>query len=133
MNIELTYLVYTAILSVLLWIPYITNRMFLWGIGTFIGNYPEGYPEKEPIPPMWAQRSKRAHLNLVETLPAFAAVVLVATIVSPGSESAICWAKIFFISRIIHAVVYTLGVPYLRTPVYLVGWFSILMIGFGVL
>ena len=133
MTTELQYLVLTGILSILLWVPYITNRIFLWGIGTFLNNYPEGYPKDEPVPSMWAQRAKRAHLNLVENLPAFAIVVLVANHVAPGAESAIFCSKIFFFSRIAHAFVYILAIPFLRTPLYLVGWFATLMIGFSVL
>jgi uncharacterized MAPEG superfamily protein len=40
---------------------------------------------------------------------------------------------VFFVARVLHAVVYTAGIPYLRTPVYLVSWASILMIGFQAL
>ena len=39
------------------------------------------------------------------------------------------WAQIFFFARLAHAAVYTLGLPYLRTPVYLVSWAAILVIG----
>lgn len=39
------------------------------------------------------------------------------------------WAQIFFFARIAHAIVYTLGIPYLRTPVYLILWLAVLMIG----
>lgn len=133
MTLELKYLALTGILSIILWVPYIANRMFLWGIGTFLNNYPEGYPENEPTAPIWAQRAKRAHLNLIENLPAFAIVVLIANHIAPGSESSILWSKTFFFSRIAHAFVYTLGIPFLRTPLYLVGWFAILMIGFSIL
>lgn len=133
MTAELQYLIYTALLSILLWVPYIANRVLLWGPVTFLVNYPEGYPQAEPTPPAWAQRAKRAHLNLIENLPALAILVLVANQVSPGSEDVIFWTKVFFFSRIVHAIVYILATPYLRTPMYLVGWFSILMIGIGLL
>lgn len=133
MTEELNYLLLTGLLSILLWTPYIVNRMFLWGIGGFLHNYPEGFPKTEPTPPEWAQRAKRAHLNLVENLPAFAIAVLVAHQVSPGAENVILWAKVFFFSRIVYTLAYTLALPFVRTPLYLVGWFSILMIGLGIL
>ena len=68
---------------------------------------------------------------MVETLPAFASVVLAAGYLSPdiAYTGIALWAKVFFIARVVHPVVYTLGIPYLRTPVYLVSWFAILMIG----
>lgn len=123
----------TGLLSILLWVPYIVNRIFLWGFGTFLNNYPEDFPKSEPTSPEWAQRAKRAHLNLVENLPAFAIMVLVASFVSPGSESVVGWAKVFFFSRVTYTLAYTFAIPYLRTPLYLVGWFTILMIGIGLL
>lgn len=125
------YLGLSGMLCVLLWTPYILSRAITWGIPTFLNNYPEGYPKAEPETPLWAARSQRAHLNLVETLPAFAAVVVAAGSLAPaGMEASVAmWAQVFFLARVAHAVVYTLGIPYLRTPTYLVSWASVLMIG----
>ena len=124
------YLALSGLLAVLLWIPYILARAITWGIPTFLNNYPEGFPKEQPEPPLWAARSHRAHLNMVETLPAFAAVVIAAGALAPQTAYATIamWAQIFFFARIGHAVVYTLGIPYLRTPVYLVSWAAVIMI-----
>lgn len=129
------YLALSGILTVLLWAPYILARAFVWGIPTFLHNYPEGYPKEQPEAPLWAVRSQRAHLNMVETLPAFACVVLAAGFLAPESayNSVALWSQTFFLARIAHAVVYTLGIPVLRTPTYLVSWFAVLMIGFNAL
>ena len=129
------YLGLSGLLTVLLWTPYILSRAITWGIPTFLNNYPEGFPKEQPEPPLWAQRSQRAHLNMVETLPAFAAVVIAAGNLAPVTAfpSIATWAQIFFLARVVHAVVYTLGVPYLRTPVYLVSWAAILVIGSTIL
>ena len=125
------YLGLSGMLAVLLWTPYILARAFVWGIPTFLNNYPEGFPREQPEPPLWAVRSQRAHLNMVETLPAFVAVILAAGQLASSSayESIAMFAQVFFVARVLHAVVYTAGIPYLRTPVYLVSWASILMIG----
>ncbi len=86
---------------------------------------------------MWAQRAQAAHENMVETMPAFIAVVVAAMFLLEGNVEAGATvgmlAKLFFFSRIAHAVVFTLGLPYLRTPVYLVSWAAILMIGATIL
>lgn len=130
MEIAYFYLALSGALTVLLWTPYVVARLFVWGLPSFLRNYPEGYPEVEPTPPVWAQRAQRAHLNMVETMPAFIAVVLAATYLateSAGSSIAM-WAQVFFFARVAHAVVFTAGVPYLRTPTYLVSWLAVLMI-----
>lgn len=125
------FLAFSGMLTVLLWTPYILARVFVWGLPTFLNNYPDGFPNTQPDVPLWAARAQRAHLNMVETMPAFVAVVLAAGfLVGEQSGSSIgFWAGVFFLSRLGHAVVYIAGIPYLRTPVYLVSWASILMIG----
>jgi len=125
------YLALSGLLTVLLWTPYIVARMFTWGIPTFLNNYPEGYPKEQPEPPLWAQRAHRAHLNMVETMPAFIAVIVAASQLASPSEFATVaqFAQIFFFARVAHAIVYTLGIPYVRTPVYLISWAAILVIG----
>ncbi len=133
MQTAYTYLALSGMLTILLWTPYILARLFTWGLPTFLNNYPEGFPAKQPEPPLWAQRSQRAHLNMVETMPAFIAVVLAAGLLNGGDAGIAAtvgqWAMIFFFARLAHAVVYTLGVPFLRTPVYLVSWLAVLVIG----
>ncbi len=127
------YLALSGVLTVLLWTPYILARLFVWGLPTFLNNYPEGFPANQPEPPLWAQRAQRAHLNMVETMPAFIAVVVAAVMLEASSAAIAEWAAVFFYARVLHAIVYIAGVPYLRTPVYLVSWAAILMIGAEIL
>lgn len=128
------YLALSGVLTVLLWTPYILARLFVWGLPTFLNNYPEGFPAHQPEAPLWAQRAQRAHLNMVETMPAFIAVVVAAALLETGTAAAVAeWAGVFFYARVLHAIVYIAGVPYLRTPVYLVSWAAILMIGAEIL
>lgn len=134
METAIEYLALSGVLTILLWTPYIVARLFVWGLPTFLNNYPEGFPAKSPEPPLWAQRAQRTHLNMVETMPAFIAVIVAAAFMLSGDSDTwagiAMWAEVFFISRIAYAIVYIAGLPYLRTPVYLIGWASILMIGF---
>ena len=130
METALYYLALSGILCVLLWTPYILNRVFVWGIPAFVSNYPtKKFPEEAPEIPVWAQRAQRTHLNMVETLPAFAAVVLAAYLSEASGAVVGLWAAVFFWARVFHASVYILGVPYLRTPIYLVSWAAVLVIG----
>lgn len=129
------YMMLSGVLTLALWLPYILARLFVWGLPTFLNNYPENFPVEQPETPLWAQRAQRAHLNMIETMPAFIAVTFAATqLLDPQLllETAL-WAKFFFFARIAHAVVYTLGIPYLRTPVYLASWFAILAIAFQII
>lgn len=132
MNDIFLYLVLSGALTLLLWTPYIVARLFVWGPLTFLNNYPNDFPKKQPEQPLWAERAQRAHLNMVETMPAFIAVVIGATYLTNELNQDIgaiaSWCAVFFWARVAHAVVYILGIPFLRTPVYLISWFSILVI-----
>ncbi|WP_216825086.1 MAPEG family protein [Agarilytica rhodophyticola] len=127
------YLTLSGMLTLLLWTPYILARVFVWGLPTFLNNYPKNFPIEKPQQPLWAERAQRAHLNTVETMPAFIATVLGASYFSASVESTLAliasWTAIFFWARVSYAVVYILGIPFLRTPVYLVSWLAILAIG----
>lgn len=43
------FLALSGVFTVLMWVPYIVSRLFVWGIGDFLKNYPEGYPAQEPV------------------------------------------------------------------------------------
>lgn len=125
------YVALAGVFTVLMWVPYIIARLAVWGLKDFVTNYPQGFPATEPEPPLWAQRAKRAHLNMVETLPAFIAVVIAAAFLPDRVDGDFVghWAMIFYYARVVHYIVYSLGIPFLRTPSYLVSWAAILAIG----
>lgn len=125
------YLALAGVFTLLMWVPYILARLAVWGMKDFFSNYPAGFPAVEPEPPLWAKRAKRAHLNMVETLPAFVAVVIAAAMLPDRVDSEFVghWAAVFYYARVVHYIVYLLGIPYLRTPSYLVSWAAILAIG----
>ncbi|MEO5671886.1 MAG: MAPEG family protein, partial [Ramlibacter sp.] len=70
MKTELWYLALSAALTGLLWVPYILDRVMVWGLMDSVG-----YPDKPKPQSPWAQRLMRAHANSVENLVVFAALV----------------------------------------------------------
>ena len=64
-SLELRYLIYSAILLAVIWIPYILAHLAQVGPVLALS-----YPERVDMPP-WAARLKRAHYNLVENIPLF--------------------------------------------------------------
>jgi uncharacterized MAPEG superfamily protein len=72
LSYELRMLAYSAFLCLLLWVPYTLAAIQARGLGPVAG-YPTGKYEDLPA---WAQRSQRAHMNLVENLAPFAALIL---------------------------------------------------------
>lgn len=119
MSTELTYLVWVTILTMLLWVPYVLNRFAVRGIGGTVG-YPDA-PRPESI---WAQRLKKAHENAVENLVVFAVLVLVVESVGATNETTAAAAMVYFWARVAHPIVYALGVPWLRTLAFTVGFLA---------
>ena len=123
MTTELAFLAWSAALTSVLWIPYILSRAQVWGISDTVG-----YPENPPALPGWAQRAQKAHANAVENLAPFAAVVLIAHVTEQTSALTATGAALFFYSRLIHAIVHIIGIPWIRTLAFLGGWVGIILV-----
>ena len=123
MTPELVYLTWSAGLAALLWMPYMLMRFAVWGIPMTVG-----YPMDPPPLPLWATRSYRAHMNMVENLVVFATLVLVAHAAGINTATTALGAAIFFWARVAHAIVHILGLPWLRTLAFLAGWAGSVMI-----
>ncbi len=70
----------------------------------------------------------RASYNMLENLALFAPLVLVAQAAGRNSSVTALGAEIFFAARLVHAGVYLIGIPYLRTLVWSVSIIGLLMI-----
>lgn len=117
MKTELLYLTFVTAFTGLMWVPYILDRVNVRGLLEAVG-----YPENPKPQSAWAQRLMRAHANAVENLVIFAALVLVAHAVGV-TNTAIAGASIaYFWARVVHAIAYTLGVPWVRTIAFTVGF-----------
>ena len=75
-----------------------------------------------------AGRAARAHRNMLESLVLFAALVLVATIAGRANEMTALGAQLFFWARLAYAVVYLIGIPWLRTGVWTVSVVGLVLI-----
>ena len=132
MTTDLYYLTLTALLCVLLWLPYIAGSVGLLGMLTPDDYQKAGYPKKDHAPG-WLERANRTHVNLVENLPSFASLVLVAHITGEADSATALAAMIFFWSRVAHAIVYLTGLPYLRTLTFAVSVTCQVVIGYQIL
>jgi uncharacterized MAPEG superfamily protein len=122
-SVELHYLAASAAFAALMWIPYVLDRIRVWGLVDAVG-----YPAVEkPLSP-WAQRLRKAHANHVENLVPFAALVLVANAAGLTNDATASAAMLFFWSRVVHALAYTFAVPWLRTLGFTGGWLAIVWI-----
>ena len=129
MTTELSMLAWTAALCAVLWIPYTLQAIATRGPVRAMG-YPK--PDDKKLPD-WAQRAHRAHMNLVENIGPFAALVLVAHIAGATNETTATAATVFFWARVVQAAVHHLGIPYIRTLAFFVSFFAEIAIFLAIL
>lgn len=115
---ELAYSALVAGFTGILWIPIIVNRLREMGWWRALKN-----PEPDVRPRAdWAYRLANAHRNAVENLVVFAPLAIAVHVLEIGNAATATAAGIFFWSRASHAVIYTLGVPLLRTIAFAIGF-----------
>ena len=117
MKTEVFWLAITAMMTGLMFVPYVLDRFVVRGIpGTLANPSPSDRPHHA-----WAERALRAHQNAVENLVVFAALVAAAEFAGVGSTLTATGCALYFWARLVHYVVYTLGIPVLRTLAFVAG------------
>jgi uncharacterized MAPEG superfamily protein len=116
---SLYWLTLTALMTALFWLPYVLDRIVVRGLIRTMGN-----PQADDVAVhSWATRASWAHVNAIENLAVFGLLVLVANAAGAGNNPVIVMsAAVYFFARLIHFVVYTLGVPVLRTLAFATAW-----------
>lgn len=118
MSRELMWLTFTVILTGVLWIPYILDRMMVRGVWGTLANPARDDKPQSP----WAHRLYFAHTNAVDNLVIFAPLVLILDNIGYTSGGTVIACAVYFWARLVHAVAYALGVPVVRTLAFLVGF-----------
>ena len=111
MSKELYWLTLTAAMTGLIWVPYILDRIMVRGLMPTLANpSPTDTPQSA-----WAQRMMAAHTNAIENLVVFAPLVLAVQALNIHTAATAFACALYFWSRLAHLVVYTIGIPGLRT------------------
>ncbi|MFP5296689.1 MAG: hypothetical protein A2623_01460 [Caulobacterales bacterium RIFCSPHIGHO2_01_FULL_70_19] len=84
--------------------------------------------EATPPPGRLAGRLMRAQANLFETLPLFAAAVIMAEIAGKTGTLTLWGAGLYFAARLVYLPLYALGVAYVRSLVWLVAAAGLVMV-----
>src|SRR3984893_4615923 len=90
---------------------------------------------RQDLPDMvlWAGRARRAHLNMIENLVLFAALVLIAAVAGKANATTAMGTSIFCGARLAYAVIYLIGIPWLRTLAWFVSVIGMAMIAWVLL
>ncbi len=123
MKPEMMLLVWTVALTVAQMLVAASGSASQYGVMPLFGN-------RDGLPALtgWAGRAYRAHHNMLENLVLFAALVLTAIVAGKTNSSTLLGAQLFFWARLAYAVIYVIGIPYLRTAAWLVSIIGLVMI-----
>jgi uncharacterized MAPEG superfamily protein len=128
MKPEMLWLTATIFMTALLWLPYILNRIAVRGLWVAISDRgPENGPHS-----LWGERAIKAHRNAVENLVIFAPLVLIAHAQGLSSPLLAGAAAVYFFARLAHFLVYTAGLPVVRTLSFAVGWVAQMIFVFAI-
>ncbi len=76
----------------------------------------------------WVGRAQRAHRNMLESLPLFIALVLIAQIAGKANAMTLVGCQLFFWGRVAHWLIYLAGIPWLRTLAWAVSVAGLILI-----
>ncbi|MFZ2725391.1 MAG: MAPEG family protein [Methylococcaceae bacterium] len=118
LSTELFWLTLTIMMTAIIWMPYIVNRLIENSpIPALMNPQPDLRPKA-----LWAERLMRAHANAVENLVIFAPLVLIIQQNNLVNSSTAFVCMIFFFARLAHVLLYVFGVPLLRTIAFFIGF-----------
>ena len=115
MSLEMKLLVWSAALAFVQVVIAVLGALMQVGLPTLAGNR-----DNMPVIAGWAGRADRAHRNMTHSLLLFAILVLVAQITNRVDLTTALGAELFFWGRLAYAVIYLLGIPWLRTAAWAV-------------
>jgi uncharacterized MAPEG superfamily protein len=92
------------------------------GLAALVGNR-EGIPHLTGL----AGRARRAHRNMLESLVLFAALTLIAHVSGRANDLTLVGGYLFFWARAAYAIVYLVGLPWIRTGLWSVSVLGLLL------
>jgi uncharacterized MAPEG superfamily protein len=113
MSAETMYLVWCAALAFVQVAIAASLATMQLGLPALAGNR-EHFPELTGL----AGRATRAHRNMLESLVLFAILVLAAQAANVHNGMTLLGAQLFFWARLVYAVVYIAGLPWIRTAIW---------------
>jgi uncharacterized MAPEG superfamily protein len=123
MSLELTLLIWSVALAFAQMLVAVCGAMLQFGLPDFAGNR-----ENLPAATGWAGRAQRAHHNMLENLALFAVLVLVTELTNKNSAMTGLGSQLFFWARLIYAVIYVVGLPWLRTGAWCIAVAGLIVI-----
>jgi len=127
MTTELIYLAWTTILTALIRIPWMLNKVAIRGLAS-VSRYPR---ESQPLSG-WAHRLWVAHEDAVDILVVFGILIGLLHASGHSNSVTVISAATYFWARLVHVVVYAFAVPWIKTAAHVASFLAILALAWQV-
>jgi uncharacterized MAPEG superfamily protein len=127
MTLDIRLLIYSVILNWVMIMVAGSLRNRLWtpsGILYGVSNRDQAAVD----PSTMAGRADRAAKNMLENLLLFATLLLAARVAGVAADKLVFPAQLFFYARLAYFPIYVVGIPYIRTVVWLIGVIGMFLI-----
>lgn len=114
MTVELTYLAAAALLTLLIRVPWMLNKIQIRGLGVVVG-YPK---ESKPLSD-WGHRLWVAYEDAIQSLITFAVLVIVVYQSNLANETTAVATAVYFWARLVHVFAYIFAVRWVKSVAYL--------------
>ena len=128
MTYELTYLALAALLMFVQIVFQALNTIPAHGLKFLVGPR-DGIEDKTVM----SGRARRANANLIEGLAMFTPLVMIAHVTGENSPLTATGAALFFWGRVVFAITYWIGVPWVRTLAWAASIVGILLFAWELL
>lgn len=124
MTTELTILGWTLVLALV----QIMLAAFMRTSETGLAYNASARDGEAPPPRPVTARLQRAQANLFETLPLFAAAVLIAHVGERSSDMTVLGAQMYLAGRVLYVPLYAAGIAYVRTMAWAISLAGLVMV-----
>lgn len=125
MSIELQMLLFTVGLFFVQLVAQVVAELMQHGLA-----YAVSARDDWKAPTGVVARIERSYFNLLETLPVFAALVLIVHYTGNANANTAVGAQLFFWGRVLYFPLYVAGIPWVRTLIWTVSMLGLLLIFF---
>jgi uncharacterized MAPEG superfamily protein len=119
MTIELTYLAAATLLTLLIRVAWMLNKVQTRGLGVVVGYPKESKPLSE-----WGHRLWVAHEDGIHSLVTFAILVIIVQLSNVADQSTAIAAAVYFWARLVHVLAYIFALRWVKTIAFLSGFLS---------
>lgn len=123
MSIELKMLLFTVGLFFVQLVAQVVAEIMQHGL-----SYAVSARDDWKAPTGVVARIERSYFNLLETLPVFAALVLIVLYTGNANANTALGAQLFFWGRVLYFPLYVAGIPWVRTLIWTVSLVGLLLI-----